>query len=66
LDQSPQRNGRLVVHVRFGSGFVVPAAAPLNMAVRFGTESECASAHFNGPLEAQPRCRAHLGRLNCF
>ncbi|HYC01154.1 MAG TPA: hypothetical protein VEC57_18610 [Candidatus Limnocylindrales bacterium] len=58
--------GRLQLKVRgAGPATTLPSADAVQASVTFGSDSECASAQWNGPGEARPACSGDAARLVC-
>jgi hypothetical protein len=62
---STRAPGRLTFAVRIVGTSAMPVLGPLDAAIRFGTVSECARAHWNGPEANKPRCRGNALRVTC-
>jgi hypothetical protein len=57
--------GRLTFTIRVVGASQMPELGPVDLALRFGTAAECATAHWNGPTEPKPRCRGTVTRMTC-
>jgi len=64
-DQSSQVPGRLAFELRFAGAPLLPAAGPIDLAVRLGDADECGVAHWNPRNGARPRCQGSAQRLTC-
>jgi hypothetical protein len=62
---SAKTPGRLTFTIRIVGAPAMPVVGPLDVGIRFGTAAECATAHWNGPAGAKPRCRGTAARLTC-
>jgi hypothetical protein len=64
-DRSAHGSGRLAFTIRVVGAPAMPLLGPLDLAIRFGAPGECATAHWNGPAAAKPRCQGGALRLTC-
>ena len=62
---SARAPGRLTFAVRLVGSPAMPLVGPLDLAIRLGTAAECATAHWNGPAAAKPRCRGSAVKATC-
>lgn len=62
---SARAPGRLTFAVRLVGSPAMPLVGPLDLAIRLGTTAECATAHWNGPAAAKPRCRGSAVKATC-
>ncbi len=62
---SPRAPGRLTFAVRIAGSSAMPSLGSLDVSLRFGTASECARGHWNGPEATKPRCRGTAARMTC-
>lgn len=65
IDRSAEAPGLLSWSVRLVGAAAVPASGPLDLALRLGSASECATAHWNGTGAPLPRCDGGSPRLTC-
>ncbi len=64
-DRSARKPGMLALRVRIDDAPILPGVGAVEAMVRFGTYAECASASWNGPGGASPRCQGSAKSLVC-
>ncbi len=65
MDRSAIEPGRLSFRIRMFEAPAVPALGPVDLALRFGNQGECASAHWDGPAGEPPLCVGIASGVSC-
>lgn len=64
-DRSSKVDGLLAFQMRIVGPASMPVAGAHVLAVHLGGNNECATAHWNAPAAASPRCRGTAANLTC-